>query len=76
MIKSFILNNNSVEKSMNIQQVLVFSFLKNQASKSKKIFNISYLIMAQIKMTLLMFLVLKVTSATKVFFYHKVALDV
>ena len=41
---------------MNIQQALLFSFLKK--TKPKKIFNISYLIIVLIKMRLSIFLVL------------------
>ena len=36
VIYSFILNNNSVEKNINIQQGVFFSFLKNQGLKNKK----------------------------------------
>ena len=44
---------------MNIQQALFFSFLKKaKAYKTKKIINISYLIMVPIKMRLLISLVL------------------
>ena len=35
-IQSFLLNNNSVEKKINIQQVLLFSFLKKPGLKNKK----------------------------------------
>ena len=56
---SFILNNNYVEKNMNIQQALFFSFLKKtKPINQKKIINITYLIMVLIKMRLLIFLVL------------------
>ena len=46
-----------MEKNIN-KQTLFSSFLKNQAYKIKKIFNISYLIMVLIKTRLLIFLVL------------------
>ena len=51
-----------MEKKINIQQALFFSFLKKLILKkqtNKKIINISYLIMVLIKMRLLIFLVLK-----------------
>ena len=52
--KVFILNNNSVEKIINIQQDLFFSFLKEAKSiKQKKIIKISLIIMV-VKMTMLM----------------------
>ena len=47
-----------MEKNINIQQALFFSFLKNQAYKTKKSFNISYSIMVLRKTKLLIFLVL------------------
>ena len=47
-----------MEKNINIQESLFFSFLKSQAYKTKKIINISYLIMVLIKMRLLIFFVL------------------
>ena len=56
-IQSFILNNNSVEKSIKIQQALFFSFLKSSSLKNKNIMKINYLIMVLIKMSLLTFLV-------------------
>ena len=53
------LKYNSVEKQMNIQKALFFSFLKKtKPIKQKKVINISHLIMLLIKMRLLMFLVL------------------
>ena len=55
---SFILNNNSVEKKINIQQILLFSFVKNKPKTSKKVISICSLIMVLIKMRLLIFLVL------------------
>ena len=54
---SFVLNNNFVEKNMNIQETIFF-LEKDQAYKTKNIINISYIIMWLIKMRLLMFLVL------------------
>ena len=54
---SELINNNSVEKNMNLQQALFF-LKKDQVYKTKKIINISYLIMVLIKMRLLIFLVL------------------
>ena len=54
---SFVLNNNFVQKNMNIQETLFF-LEKDQAYKTKNIINISYIIMWLIKMRLLMFLVL------------------
>ena len=53
------LNNKSVEKNINIQQVLFFSFLKKPGlkKKKKKITNINYFIIVLIKMRLLIFLV-------------------
>ena len=38
-----------MEKNINIQQALFFSFLRNQAYKTKTIISISYLIMVLIK---------------------------
>ena len=35
-IQSFLLNNNSVVKKINIQQVFLFSFLKKPGLKTKK----------------------------------------
>ena len=49
----FILSNNSVEKNINIQQAVFYSFLKRLGLKHKKIINISYLIIVVIKMRLL-----------------------
>ena len=45
-IKSFILNNNSVEKNINIKKALFFFFVKKPGlkSKKKKIININYLV--------------------------------
>ena len=54
---SFVLNNNFVEKNMNIQETIFF-LEKDQAYKTKNIINISYIIMWLIKMRLLIFLVL------------------
>ena len=54
---SFVLNNNSVEKNMNIQEALFF-LEKDKAYKRKNIINISYMIMGLIKIRLLIFLVL------------------
>ena len=48
-----------MEKNMNIHQALFFSFLKKaKPIEQKKIINISYLIMVQIKIRLLQLLVL------------------
>ena len=48
-----------MEKNLNIQQALFFSFLKRtKPLKQKKVINVSYLIMALIKMKQLIFLVL------------------
>ena len=54
---SFVLNNNFVQKNMNIQETLFF-LEKDQAYKTKNIINISNIIMWLIKMRLLIFLVL------------------
>ena len=54
---SFVLNNNFVEKNMNIQETIFF-LEKDQAYKTKNIINISNIIMWLIKMRLLIFLVL------------------
>ena len=57
-IKSFILKTNCVEKNINIEQGLFFSFSKkNRLKKQKKLINISYLLMVLIKNRLLIFLV-------------------
>ena len=48
-----------MEKNLNIQQALFFSFLKRtKPLKQKKVINVSYLIMTLIKMKQLIFLVL------------------
>ena len=47
-----------MEKNINTQQALLFSFLKKWDYKAKKNCNISYLIMVLIKMRLLILLVL------------------
>ena len=57
VILEFYFKQSSVVKNMNIQQAL-FILKKDQAYKTKKIINISYLIMVLIKMRLLIFLVL------------------
>ena len=61
IIQSFISKNNSVEKNINIQQVLSLSLLKMPGLKNKqkkKIIKINYLIIALIKMRLLILLIL------------------
>ena len=59
VILEFYFKQNSEEKNINIQQTLFFSFLKKtKPIKQKKIINISYLMMVQIKMRLLIFLAL------------------
>ena len=51
------LNNDSVEKSTNMQQAFFFPLLrKKHALKNKKIFNINNLIIALTKMRMLIFL--------------------
>ena len=47
-----------MEKKINIQQTLLFSFVKNKPKTSKKVVSICSLIMVLIKMRLLIFLVL------------------
>ena len=61
IIQSFISKNNSVEKNINIQQVLSLSLLKMPGLKNKqkkRIIKINYLIIALIKMRLLILLIL------------------
>ena len=43
-----------MDKNINTQQALFFSFLKGQSLKNKKIINISCLIMVLMKMSLLL----------------------
>ena len=61
IIQSFISKNNSVEKYINIQQVLSLSFLKMPGLKNKqqkkRIIKINYLIIALITIRLLILLV-------------------
>ena len=54
-----IINNNSVEKNINIQEVFFFSLLKKPGlkNKNKKTIDLNYLIIVLIKMLLLIFLV-------------------
>ena len=46
-----------MEKNINIQQAIFFSFLKKPGLKTKKIVNINYSIIVLIKMRLLIFLI-------------------
>ena len=47
-----------MEENINIQQALFFSFLEKPSLKTKKIIDVSYLIMVLIKMRLIIFLTL------------------
>ena len=53
-----ILNNNSVDKNIDIQQASFLSFFKKPRAKSKKTINISYLTNVLIKMRILIFFTL------------------